>query len=24
VTGRTAAVRRHPGFRLTATWSPRE
>jgi SAM-dependent methyltransferase len=23
-TGRTATVRRHPGFRLTATWSPRE
>ena len=22
-TGRTAVVRRHPGFRLTATWSPR-
>jgi 2-polyprenyl-3-methyl-5-hydroxy-6-metoxy-1,4-benzoquinol methylase len=22
-TGRTAAVRRHPGFRVTATWSPR-
>ena len=22
-TGRVAAVRRHPGFRITATWSPR-
>jgi SAM-dependent methyltransferase len=22
-TGRTAVVRRHPGFRVTATWSPR-
>jgi SAM-dependent methyltransferase len=23
-TGRTPVVRRHPGFRVTATWSPRE
>jgi SAM-dependent methyltransferase len=23
-TGRTPEVRRHPGFRITATWSPRE
>jgi SAM-dependent methyltransferase len=23
-TGRTTTVRRHPGFRVTATWSPRE